>query len=389
MASDTSSFARALAGGRGALNAGIEPPGQLPVDPASLSFWAMIDLPYGRDIRDVDTTAAAMGYNLRTGLDDRGLTYLRFGPPRKRTIGSTNAVDAFCQLPDLERWQYDDIGTVRFFRPEAVSVGAIAFSGTTGEQVFRPMNEPEFQAMEQAMTHNATSVSAPLSFGVWTAQFAGTASARTDIVVVTTRGAAAAQLVGPVGEMAPPGEDSGGIVILRARPGWYVLMANAKVGDTLGRQGLHFLVHTLGGERGVSDLLLSPTWGDTTTTRDAMLGRLQRDLTFSAGTTLRAYAELYGLRPGADGYARYRASYQIYRTGDLARDARRDSLAGGVRLTFERLRAPTGDRIVEWLDITPGEIPAGRYLLRLEVLTPDGEQRVGRAQMGFEVKEPE
>lgn len=150
----------------------ILPPGEMYLN-ATPGTVALLDVPYTRDIRDIDTTAAAIGYNLRTGFDDRGLTYLRFGAPRKRTIGSLNTADPFCPLPDLERWEYDDIGTVRFFRPEAVNVGAQAGWASTGEQVFRPMSDRQFEAMDMAMTRNATSIPAPLSFGVWTAQFAG------------------------------------------------------------------------------------------------------------------------------------------------------------------------------------------------------------------------
>ena len=361
-----------------------QPPGELNLDPGKYNV-GLLDMPYGRDIRDIDTTAAAIGYNLRTGLDDRGLTYLRFGAPRKRIIGSPNVIDQFCQLPDLERWQYDDIGTVRFFRPEAVTVGAIAAWGTSGEQVFRPMNEAQFEAMELAMTRNATSIPAPLSFGVWTAQFASEDLRTTDVVVVTTRGAAAAQLTGPVGEVGLPREDSGGVVTLRARPGWYALVVNAKVGDTLGRQSLRFSVYTLGTDWGVSAILLAPAWSDTLATRAGMLGRLQRDLTFAPGATLRTYAEVYGLHAASDGYVRYRASYQIYRSSDVARDAQQAELTGGVRLAFERQKLAVGDRTIEWLDIAPGRILPGRYLLRLEVLEPMGVRVIGRAQVGFEI----
>lgn len=362
---------------------GIKPPGELDLNPGTVGE---MDMPYGRDIRDIDTTAAAIGYNLRTGLDDRGLTYLRFGPPRKRAIGSENTDDPFCRLPDLERWDYDDIGTVRFFRLEAVNVGAAAGWATTGEQVFRPMNEPQFEATELVMTRNATSIPAPLSFGVWTAQFAGREAGATDVVVVTTRGAVAAQLTGLVGEAGPPWEDSSGIVVLQARPGWYALVVDAKVADTLGRQSLKLSVHTLGSDWGVSDLLLAPAWPATRTTRSAMLHRLQRDVTFGAGTTLRTYAEVYGLRPSPDGDVHYRASYQIYRTGNVARDAQLEELPGGVRLAFERQTPSVGGAVVEWLDITPDQVPPGRYLLRLEVLTPDGVQSIGRAQIGFDIR---
>jgi len=361
---------------------GSPPPGEM-----SLGGFRVgdLDMPYGRGIRDIDTTAAALGYDLRTGLDDRGLTYLRFGAPRLRLIGPSNDVDPFCQIRDLERWEYDDIGTVRFFRPEAVNVGARAGWAVTGEEVFRPMNESQFAAMEQAMTRNATSIPAPLSFGVWTAQFAGRNAATTDVVVVTTRGAVAAQLTGAMGEAGPPWEDSSGVVVLHAKPGRYALMADAKMNDTLGRQGLRLDVEALGATPGVSDLLLAPAWADTLTTRSAMLRRLQRDLTFPAGATVRVFAEIYGLRPSVNGRVQYRVSYQIVPSRDAARDARRDSLPGGFRIAFDRDQASTGGPVREWLNIAPAQVPPGRYLLRLAVLTGSGAV-VGRAQVGFQIR---
>jgi GWxTD domain-containing protein len=364
---------------------GIHAPGDLPLDPQMIG---RLDMPYGRDIRDIDTTAAAMGYNLRTGLDDRGLTYLRFGPPEKRIIGSQNVDDPFCQLPDLEHWEYADIGDVRFFRPEAVNVGAAAGWATTGVQVFRPMNEPQFAATELAMTRNATGVPAPLGFGVWTTQFAGSDSGTTDVVVVTTRGAAAAQLAGLADVAGAAAVDRSGVVVLHAIPGAYVLTANAMLADTLGRQSQRLAVLPLGAEPGVSGLLVATAWGDTVVSRRMMLDRVQRDLTFPSGTTIRAYAEIYGLPVSPEGAVRYTASYQFYPTADPARDARRDSLPGGIRLTFDRARVPAGGRVAEWLDITPAQVPPGRYLLRLEIAEPGGARVIGGSQIGFEIREP-
>jgi Tfp pilus assembly protein PilF len=364
---------------------GIQPPGQMLLDPQAQNA-GMLDMPYGRNVRDVDTTAAAMGYNLRTGLDDRGLTYLRFGPPEMRIIGS-QTTDPFCSpLPDLEHWVYADIGDVRFFRPEAVNVGAQAGWATTGVQVFRPMNEPEFRATELAMTRNATSIRAPLGFGVWTAQFADLDSGVTDIAVVTTRGAVAAQLAG-LGDVAGgPAADSLGVVVLRARPGAYLLTANALLSDTLGRQSQRLAVLPLGGAPALSDLVLAPAWPDTAVSRRAMLERVQRDLTFGAGETVRAYLEIYGLSPDANGHSRYRVSYQIYPTRDLVSSGMRDSLPGGITLDFERYRPLRGDAVGEWLDILPARIPAGRYLLRLEVTLPGRPAPIGRAQIGLDIR---
>lgn len=61
----------------------------------------------------MDSVAARIGYNLATGLDDRGVMYLRFGPPDKSFVGGKNDVDPKCSVPDVERWQYAEYGEVR------------------------------------------------------------------------------------------------------------------------------------------------------------------------------------------------------------------------------------------------------------------------------------
>jgi hypothetical protein len=182
-------------------------------------------------------------------------------------------------------------------------------------------------------------------------------------------------------------QDSSGIVILPAKPGRYALTVNAMLADTLGRQGLGITLRPLGGGLGLSDLLLAPAWSDTIVTRGAMLDRLQRDLSFGSGTSLRAYGEVYGLRPGSDGHVRYRASYQIYPTRHVAQDAAEEELIGGVRHSFDRVRPSAGGPIAEWLDIAPEQLPAGRYLLRLEIMEPRRLEVIGRAQVGFEIRQ--
>lgn len=91
-----------------------------------------------------------------------------------------------------------------------------------------------------------------------------------------------------------------------------------------------------------------------------------------------------GTRPAERG----RATYQLYPTSDPAREARRETLEGGIRLTFDRARAPVGGRVAGWLDITPAQVPPGRYLLRLEIAQPGGDRVIGGSQLGFEIREP-
>jgi len=364
---------------------GIQPPGYLDLEPDSVNI-GLLDMPYGRDIRDIDTTAAAMGYNVRTGLDDRGLTYLRFGPPRRRIIGSPNVDDQFCQLPELEHWEYDDIGDVRFFLPEAVNAGAMAGWSTTGDEVYRPMNERQFDATELVMTRDRTSIPAPLQFGVWTAQFADLAdSGLSDVLVTSTRGELAAALDGTLS----PGDASinrSGMAELHSKPGRYMLLSQAQDSGVLGRQSIPIIVRSFKHLPAVSDMLLAPAWSGGTPTRAGMLAHLQRTLVFAQGSTIRTYLEIYGLRSDS-GMVRYQVVYQWVRTDHPERDLQLTSWPGATRLGFQRERAaaPRGSEI-ETLDIVPAQLPRGRYLLRVGIQDLLAGLSAGYSSIAFEVR---
>ena len=72
--------------------------------------------PLNLDLRSMDSVATRIGYNLATGLDDRGVMYLRLGPPEQDFVGANNAADPTCNTRDVERWRYDEYGEVRFAR---------------------------------------------------------------------------------------------------------------------------------------------------------------------------------------------------------------------------------------------------------------------------------
>ena len=371
---------------------GIQIPGQYFQDPEyyrgdPTSGLRILAIPFSSGVLDVDTTAARAGYNLRTGLDDRGITYLRFGAPRRRVIGSSNAVQTFCRVPDLERWDYPDIGPVRFFRPSAVDIGLSGGTRQTSDMLFRPQNAAQFGATEASLTRDATAVAAPLDFGVWLAQFANRGDpTRTDVAVFATRNLLAAQLAAAYAEPAPPETDTLGLVVLTAAPGGYVLQAHVQAGDSLGRLERTALVRDFSAGRALSDLLLAPSWGEAAVDRAAMLRRTPRDLTFPVGGTIRSYAEVYGLPRSSEGTARYRASYQLVRTTNLARDVNRDSLPEGTTFSFDREGRSAGRTTIEQLDITPELVPPGQYLLRLTIAEPGGGRAIGRAQIAFEIR---
>jgi hypothetical protein len=337
--------------------------------------------PLNMDLRSVDSVASRIGYNLATGLDDRGVMFLRLGPPDRDYLGANNAIDPSCNTHDVERWRYAEYGEVRFARPSAFSQG----ERDVPDWVFRAMNERQFAAVQSALTVDASSEPAPLDFGVWTAQFANAANATvTDLVVVSTRGALAASLVGTL-QPATDRMDSAGAVTLAGRPGPYVVLAQARDSARLGRQTLRIELKPYD-RLAVSELLLAPAWDEPRPDRPAMVSRVERTLTFAAGSRIRSYAEVYGLHRTGDN-VRYRVAYDLLRTNSPERDIRRDDWPGAVRFAFDReARAGAHGAAIEILDITPQQTPPGKYLLRLRVEDADTGASAGRATIAFVVR---
>ena len=337
--------------------------------------------PLNMNLLSVDSIAARIGYNLATGLDDRGVMYLRFGAPDQRDLGGTNTANSQCGNPEVERWHYPDYGWVRFDRPTAFSGGL----RTVPDMVFRPMNEREFALTKEGLTEDHSAEAAPLDFGIWTAQFADTAHfGVTDEVVVSTLGKVGASLVG----LERPGSRWIGThrwVSIPARPAQYVMLAQAEASGRLGRQTLQLRVRSLERRPAMSEMLLAPAWASRQVDRAQMLAHLERTLTFAAGSTIRSYVEVYGLMPDS-GAVRYRASYELLKSDHPEADIQRASWPGATRLEFERDRpaSPSGVEI-ETLDINPAQVPPGRYLLRVTVHDQVSERAAGSATIAFAV----
>jgi tetratricopeptide (TPR) repeat protein len=345
------------------------------------AFAPTMFLSLGFDLRNVDSTAGRVGYNLSTGLDDRGVMYLRFGPPGSLLRGGDNALDPRCNSIDVERWRYPDGTEARFDRPSAFSRGL----RTIPEMTFRPMNERQFTTMKLGLMTDASSEPAPLSFGVWTAQFRDRRdTSLTDLLVVSTVGEVAAALVGGTGGEIDRSQGSAGWTELRGSAGRYELLAHARTNEGLGRQALSVSLRSFAEKPSVSDLLLTKSWsGDAD--RDGMLARLTPSLTFDTGDTVRCYTEIYGL-PRRNGLISYTTTYLILRSDNTQRDVSLVEWPNAQSLRYERARLASSGPVVESVNILPGPIPSGRYLLRLELRDPLNGSLIGRATAAFEVR---
>jgi hypothetical protein len=366
-----------------ALQRGDVPPAKIQrvlTEEGLAAFAPTLFAPLNLDLRSIDTTAARIGYNLVTGLSDRGLMYLRFGPPDRLLLGGDNPADPRCNTTEVERWGYYRWGEVRFAKPSALGDGH-----PLPETVFRPMNEDQFQVMELGLTRDATSGPAPLYFGAWTAQFRNPMNpASTDLVVATTRGAVAITLVGVVGGERGVSQGQNGVTTLTDAPGEYLLAVHAQEDGVLGRLRLQVDMRDFSSRPTMADLLLVTAWTDTAPTRSGMLERIDRSLVFHADDTLRAYTELYG--SASDARARYRAAYSLLKTDDPMRDIVRETWPHAVRFEFLRDRRVEGEVVTEWMDIDPHWIQPGTYLLRVETFDADTGTRIGRAGISFEVR---
>jgi len=350
--------------------------------PIPAGFAQALFVPLNLDLRSMDSVATRIGYNLATGLDDRGVLYLRFGPPEQQFIGGKNTANPDCSVPDVERWKSPAYGEVRFARPNAFSRG----ERLVPDMVFRAMNEHQFLAAETGLTNDESSEPAALEFGVWTAQFADSAdTAATDLVVVSTRGEVAAAL----DATSSPGEVSvggGGVTTVHQRPGSYVLVAQARDSGALGRLALAIALQRFDRKPALSELLIAPAWDSLMPDRAAMLQHLRRTLVFDRGATIRSYAELYGLRQAA-GAERYEVRYELLHTDEPGRDIHLENWPRATRFLFVRERRASLSRVeIETLDIAPSDVPPGRYLLRVRVHDLVADADAGRATISFVVR---
>jgi hypothetical protein len=354
--------------------------------PAALArtFEPPVFLLLGLDLRGADSIGARVGYNLATGLSDRGLTYLRFGPPDGRALGGKNSINPECNTTELEYWDYDRYGTLRFSKPVAFSEGL----RTLPEVVFRPMEYEQFELTKQVLVEDHTAVPAPLEFGVWTAELRSPEHPPlSDLVVVSTRGRLAASLVSPTGGERERRQSGAGVVSLQGEAGGFTLLAHARLGDELGRQRLDIVLRGFDSLPTMSDLLIGEVWASPLLDRRSMLGHLRRDLVFASGDTVRTYVELYGLADDARSVW-YRVTYSLLKSGNIMEDYAKDDWPDAQRFEFERHEpAQASGATIETLDILPQWIPEGRYLLRLEVEDLAGQALVGRSTIAFEVKD--
>jgi len=349
--------------------------------PGHLVYDAVSILGFGatHDASQLDSGVAMVGIAAKVGLDDRGLLLLRYGPPRTRTIGSPNTEDRFCAVPSLEHWDYAGLGTMRFFRPEDVSIlQRQGESRNTGSVVMRPMNDHEFEAFREAYATDRTSAPAGLRVTAWFAAFPTDDASRNRIYAITSADTVAFALTGT--SVIGPAVAEGGITVLDAPVGRYQALVHARSGVGLGRIATPFALRDLGAAVAFCDLLVAEQWSLPPSSRQEILAHASRTLRFQVGQQMRVYGELVSRREPR--LAHYRVRYELIRTDRPVSDSGLDRRNAALSAEYPREVTPARSATaIEWVDISlASELAPGNYLLRVTIFG-DEARVLGRSRV--------
>jgi hypothetical protein len=303
------------------------------------------------DVQPLQDTAHLRAY--RAGLDARGLTYVRHGPPDLRVPCAIDArygrdLPGCTGILDAEGWLYRTPGGV-------LSVGFVS------AEYFSPVSEDQLQHTEILLQTDATALPAPVVVRGWTAFFKGPGYFATDAYARAVGDTVALALWFADGELH--GRVAGaGLLALTVRPGSYMAGLDVDSAGIRGRWRGELAVPLLEPDAlRLSSLIVTPD--SNSADRVSLLEAMPPDLAFASGAPLGAYTEIYGLSV-VDGVARYRARYTFEPErsffGRLVRGR------SPVSFEFER-RAEGSETVVERLVLEPGRVPPGRYRVTLAV----------------------
>jgi hypothetical protein len=305
------------------------------------------------DLRTYNDTNGRYSVYALANMSARGLVWLRHGRPDFWDREEAN----FSVTHEWTYYTSDGPLTIAF-------EGIPGAWGAHGDDIVAPpATRHQAREVRTLLTTDATSLPATLVARGWSAFFLDGLSGGTALYIKAGPGMAAAVLRDTAVEAEIARARGPGLLRLTATPGTYLLGLDVDSGGAVGRIRERVRVPVFSWQSlGVSSLLLAA--GDSLSDREATLDGMPAELTYGAGRSLSAYAELYGLSRDRDGRARYRVRYSF----EPLRSALSRLLSSAAPVVFEFDReGEWRGATVEHVVIEPGRLPPGRYRVTLAV----------------------
>jgi hypothetical protein len=300
-----------------------------------------------------------------TGLDARGLIYMRHGPPDQLLRGYFDPLRPYGNAEnalDVEGWLYRT-------REGMLSIGFRRGSGSSdarmagGDFIFVPTNRRQAASIAIALRTDRTALPAPREVQGWNASFKSDVPGLTDVFFKAVGDSSAAVLWGAGDRALRAAQAGAGLLQLSVPPGRFDMGVDVLRDAALGRARSTIVVPRFTArELGLSSLAVAS--GSAVLDRLATLRAMPADLTYVAGTPLVTYVEIYGLSTDPNGRSHYRMRYSFApRRSFVSR-----LLPGGGRtIVFEFDRESLSNNTIEQLVIEPDKLPPGRYQVMVAV----------------------
>ncbi len=307
------------------------------------------------DLTGISPDILPLGRNLPDMIDDRGLAFIRHGPPERIDFKTI----------DTEEWAYDSYPSLRLRFDRSWNYP----DPPLPDMLYRPQTARQARSVAVAMTSGRSSLPAPLLFGFWFARFRNRDDPqRADLLLFPEASVAATAVLwdGAGREIARAAAPVGGWIGLTSPPGSLLLALDAERDDSLGRyRGIVALPDFSGDTLALSDVLIAGAVEARGATRAQAAAAALPSLTLSHEQPFVVYLEVYGLEARA-GLQRFEITYEFeQQRGWLAR------LLGGQRriaLQFERTVVAEGDGVtIEAVGVDAGQLDPGSYRLRVTV----------------------
>ncbi|MGD8726640.1 MAG: tetratricopeptide repeat protein [Gemmatimonadales bacterium] len=294
------------------------------------------------------------------GLDGRGLIYMRFGEPDRRLTSNRG----------VEAWDYKfGDGYARITIARATTAGG-------GDMVLFPTSRAELANTITMLGSDATSLDSDLAVEAWVAFFRGALEGE-QLVYVGVNGDSSGVAVWDDQWVERQRVRGPSPHVLPLRRGYYALGIDRRDGDRRGRLRTEVNVPTLWrGSLALSSLLIGLS-EDTAYGRDEIARTMPANRRYPAGTPLALYTEIYGLSANDDGMSYYGVTYAFEpeRGGRL------------VSLSFDRV-VEAQEAIRERVTVQPGELPPGRYRVRLTIEDQVRRRLLESTYTSFTVQQP-